>query len=150
MSNLAVRDDSIFSFGGGGHKMATSLDLTNPQNRVVMLNAMQNCDFRLTECQNIPISAVDYLAHEVDITGKESGEIVRCTRLVIIDADGATYECVSDTLLKSIQTVAFAYGPPPWNPPITLTVKMKQRNTRNIYWFEAKEQRPADPDDPTK
>lgn len=117
--------------------LSTSLDLTNPQNRVTLLKAMQDCDYRLTEHVNMPIQACDYVAHKVTITGKETGEVAECMRLVIVDTEGKTYQCVAATLLQSIQTVAFAYGPPPWADPITLTVRTKKRGERSIYWFDA-------------
>lgn len=125
------------SFGNGGTRMSTSLDITKPSERVKLLKAFQDCDARLTESVNLSIKAVDFVAHDVELTSKETGEVVQCTRLVVIDADGLTYECVSGTLLKSLQTVAFAYGQPPWTPPITLTVKTKKRGERSIYWFDA-------------
>jgi len=131
------------SFGGGGQKMSTSLDLQNPSNRVILLKAFQDCDMRLTEAVNVLISAVDYVAHEISLVSKETGELVDAVRLVVIDTDGATYECVSTTLLKSLQTVAFAYGPPPWSPPMTLTVRTKKRGERSIYWFDAEQQKSA-------
>lgn len=138
MDDLAKRGDGLMQFGGHSARMATSLDLTEPNNRVKMLRAMQDCDARLTECVNMDIAAVDYVAHDVDLTSKETGEVVTATRLVLIDADGMCYECVSATLLKSLQTVSFAFGPPPWNPPLTLTVKTKKRGERSIYFFATK------------
>lgn len=129
--------NTLMTLGRQGFTLSTSLDLTNPQNRVTLLKAMQDCDFRLTEHVNMPFDATDYVAHKVMMTSKESGEVVEVTRLVIVDTQGKTYQCVAETLLQSIQTVAFAYGPPPWANPITLTVRTKKRGERSIYWFDA-------------
>ena len=136
MDELVKRGDGIMQFGDASHKMATSLDLTNPNNRVVLLKAMQDCDARLTENVNVPIKVCDYLAHDVEITSRETGELITVTRLVLIDDKGCTYETTGNTLLKSIQTVAYAFGPPPWNPPITMMVRTKKRGERSIYFFE--------------
>jgi hypothetical protein len=135
---LQEQPSGLMSFGDGGRKMSTSLDLQLPNNRVKLLNALQDCDGKLTELVNVPIKVTDYVAHEVDLTSKETGEIVTCTRLVLIDVDGSTYQCVSSTLLRSIQTVAYAFGPPPWNPPLEMTVKTRRNGERSIYWFDVK------------
>lgn len=135
---IAKAKSGLMSFGDGGRKMSTSLDLTQPNNRVKLLNALQDCDGKLTELVNTLLKVTDYVAHEVDITSKETGEVATCTRLVLIDDHGETYQCVSSTLLRSIQTVAYAFGPPPWIPPLEMTVKTRRNGERSIYWLDVK------------
>jgi hypothetical protein len=61
-----------------------------------------------------------------------------CIRLVIVDKAGKTYGCVSNTLLRSLATICYVFGTPPWATPIKLTVRTKRNGEKAIYWFEAK------------
>lgn len=137
MSEIAKQQAGLESIGGKTRQMYTSLDIAKKEKRQLIMKALQDCDAKLTENVNVTISAVDYFAHDVQLKGKEEGEIVDAIRLVVIDDKGLCYECVSQTLLRSLQTVAFVFGPPPWNPPLKLTVKSRRNGERNIYWFES-------------
>lgn len=137
MSDLAKQETGLAQIGGAARQMYTSLDTTKPDKRKLIMKALQDCDAKLTECVNMSIMAVDYFAHDVTLTNKENGELVQAIRLVVIDDKGMCYECVSQTLLRSLQTVAFVFGHPPWTTPLKLTVRSKRNGERNIYWFES-------------
>jgi hypothetical protein len=137
LSEIVKREDGLAQIGGKSRQMYTSLDTTDKSKRMLIMKALQDCDAKLTENVNKSIMAVDYFAHDVQLKGKEDGEIIETIRLVVIDQEGLCYECVSQTLLRSLQTVAFVFGPPPWEPPLKLTVKSKRNGERNIYWFES-------------
>ena len=139
MSDLAIPSDGgIQSFGPQGGRLATSLDLVSQSGKMEMIRCMADCDARLTEEVNQPIAVVDWLVHEVEIVNKQTGESVLCTRMVLIDSDKMTHECVSNTLLQSFKMMLYAFGPCPWEPARVLIVKSKRRGERNIYWLEPK------------
>ena len=137
MSDIAVRQpDGLESFGPQGGRLATSLDLSTQSGKVELIRCMNNCDARLTEEVNQTVAVVDWLVHEVELVSKETGEAVMATRMVLIDADKMTHECVSNTLLQSFKCLVFAFGPCPWSPSRKLMVRSKRKGERNIYWFE--------------
>src|SRR5262245_28345252 len=127
---------ALAALRGTDTKISTSLDLANQDARKILLNCLQNCDARLTEQVNRDIELVNYMAHNIQVQSRAGGELVDCVRLVVIDKDNLTYECVADTLIQSLGSLMFAYGQPPWNPPIKVQVKSKKKGTNSIYWFE--------------
>jgi hypothetical protein len=133
---LATRKASLDSFGIQDQRAATSLDITKPGVSKLILKCLHNCDARLTEEVGLPIKVTDYFIHDVQIVSKEDGEIITMPRLVLIDSDGMAHECCSQTLLSSLKSIASLYGRPPWPNGLTLTVRMKRKGERNIYFFE--------------
>ena len=127
---------ALSALRGVDTKLSTSLDLSDQAKRKILLSCLQNCDARLVEQVNVPLELTDYMAHNIQVANGKGGELVDAVRLVMIDKDGTTYECVADTLVQSLGSLMFAYGQPPWSPPLKVAVRSTQKNTRNIYWFE--------------
>lgn len=141
-SNLStVRPESavgqmLAQLTGQQTSVTSSLNLATPEGRKHLIECMQDCDAKLTEQVNLTIAIKDFVAHTVNITNEENGEVVQAVRLVIIDDKGIKYQCVSQTLLKSLGHMLFLFGDPPWQNPIKVKVKSKMNKQRNIYWFE--------------
>lgn len=135
---IAKQVNDLDSFGLPGRKMATSLDISDKSKRLLILKCLQDCDSRITEHVGEPIVVTDYFIHDVQLTSKEDGELIICPRLVLIDKDGFTHECVSATILSSMQSIAFVNGKPPWPDGVTLVPRMKRKGERNIYFLEMK------------
>jgi hypothetical protein len=129
----------LAEFGGSEQRIGTSLDPTTAGGRKILLASMNECDARLTECVNKPIAVVDFIAHDVELRNHTTGETKPAVRLVLVDANGLTYECVSETLLRSFQRLASLFGPPPWSPPKTLTPMTKKKGEFSVYWFDVEE-----------
>jgi hypothetical protein len=129
----------LMEFGGGGQRLATSLDVDSADGKRAFLTAQQDCDFRLVECVNQPIHVANYLVHDVELSNRETGELTPAVRLVLVDVNGKSYECVAATLLRSFQRIVYLYGRPPWNPPRVLTPKTKKKGEFSIYWFDVPE-----------
>jgi len=136
-SDLAIPQLSLAEMSASKRRMSTSLDLTKNTDRLRLEKAMQGCDGKLTEMVNKTITVTDYVAHDVEMNGKSEGEKVHGVRLVLLSKDGKSYDCVSETLLQSIQLLAFSRGDPPWKNGLKLTICSKKKAERNIYWFEA-------------
>lgn len=126
----------LMSFGGGGQRLSTSLNVDDPAMARRFLSAQQDCDRRLVECVNQQIAVTDYVVHDVELKNRETGEVIPSVRLVLIDKDGLTYEAVSETLLRSFQRIAFLFGKPPWNPSRVLVPMTKKKGEYSIYWFD--------------
>jgi hypothetical protein len=137
-SEIATPAQSLSDMIGGQSRLVSSMDLTKLDNRKILMAALQSTDGKLTDMVNTTIEAVNYVAHDVKVNGKAEGEYIDCIRLVIVDKAGKTYGCVSNTLLRSLATICYVFGTPPWATPIKLTVRTKRNGEKAIYWFEAK------------
>lgn len=135
---VPIRND-LETRGLEGARISTSLDFSKPGVRSVMLEALQNCDARITEHIGEPIDVRDYFIHDVECKDRKTGEIRQAERMVLIDANGMLHECVSETLISSLRNIASLYGRFPWNEPKTLIPRMKRKGELSIYFFEVKE-----------
>lgn len=130
------QERSLVPIGGNQTQMFTSLDMKRPESRKAVMKCLQDCDARITEEVNQKICVSNYFLHVVPVVNKQTGEVKDCERLVLIDKDGMTHECVSAVIINSLRSIAFAFGKPPWPDGINVTVKMKRKGEKAIYWLE--------------
>ena len=114
-----------------------SMVATTPQDKAKLFNAMNNPDERLSDWINKQIKAKDLYVEIVKCTNEETGEVVECPRIVIIDANNKSYQCVSVGIFSALKKIIQIYGAPTWETPITLEVKQitkgrKQMLTLNV------------------
>ena len=60
----------------------------------------------------------------------------RVPRIVLIDADGLAFECVSVGMYSAIRKLVAIYGAPTWEPPLTVTVKQKSVGKGSMYTLQ--------------
>jgi hypothetical protein len=138
--DITLPKPSIMAFGRTQQRLATSLDLTDKKNRLLMMSCLNDCDARITEEVGNVIDVVDYFIHDVQKVDQKTGEVKDLERLVLIDKDGTTHETTGGTLIESLKYVCFAVGsPPPWKDGQKLKVRMKKKDVNNIYFFEVVE-----------
>ena len=92
------------------------------------LRMQSKADFRAAECVNEKINLVHILAHRVRIRNvdTDTGEVtfVPADRLVLLDDEGKTYECVSQGLMQSVLLLVDLMGQPSsWTEPIPVTIR---------------------------
>lgn len=85
-----------------------------------LVNLMNNPDKRLADAVNTTIAVKDVYVEEVELANQETGELQKCPRVVLIDADGVSYGCVSFGVLGSLKKIMAVYGVPTWEDPVTV------------------------------
>lgn len=109
-------------------RLVTSLDPAIKDQARLLLRATQgSATFTADDLLKQDIEVVHVVLHPVSIE-TEDGELIQITRSVLISPSGETAGFASDGVIKSLQSLASIYGPPPWNPPLRL--KLVQVNTR--------------------
>lgn len=126
----------IANWDGQVRRLATSIDLTTEAGRKLYNSCFGECDFQLTEQVNATIAIQDYLIHEYSKLDDRTGEVKDLVRLVLLSADGKSYQCSSAGIINSVRRAAFVYGRPPWKPERRATVKFKTKAGRNIFWLD--------------
>ena len=71
------------------------------------------------------------LAHRVEMTDEETGEITLGDRIVLVTPKGDAYQAVSAGVRRSLQLIFHFKGVPPWTPP--LKVEVTQIPTRRGF-----------------
>lgn len=116
--------------GGGTEMYCSVINDGSMQNKAKVYNMINNPDKRISDVIGEVIQMKDILAHNIDVISEETGEIMKALRVVIIDADGISYEAVSQGVSNSLQRIMDIFGQPnTWEAPIP--VKAVQKSTRN-------------------
>lgn len=131
---LAVQNQTGLEsvFGGIGASFFSGQAKTADEKKL-LANAMNNPDRRLADCVNQEIAMRDIYVEQVDMVKQDTGEVQTCPRIVIIDADGVSYGCVSFGILGSLKKIMSVYGVPTWAEPVTVKpVFINKGNDRRI------------------
>lgn len=118
-------------FGGVGANYFSG-SVKTPEDKKRLVNAMNNPDKRLADMVNTEIQVKDLYVEQVEMVN-ETGELQTCPRIVLIDADGVSYGCVSYGVLGSLKKIMAVYGQPTWEDPVVVKpVFITKGNDRRI------------------
>lgn len=85
-----------------------------------------------------------WLCHEAYVN-KETGR-QQCVRTVLMDATGTCYGFMSNGVYDSLRDLVQALGPGPYDPPINITVRSKDKEGgRRVYTIEPAPRRSEEP-----
>lgn len=110
----------------------------NDAEKRALFKAMNNPDGRIADCINMDIKVKDIYVEKVNCINKETGEVSLCPRIVLIDTDGKSYQCVSIGMYSAIKKLIRLYGQPTWDKGITITIKQIKKSDRSILTFDIK------------
>lgn len=115
-----------------------SMVANTPKEQAALFNAMNNPEFRLADCINETIKVKDVFVEVVNCANEDTGDVVACPRIVLIDSNNKGYQCVSVGIFSALKKLFGVYGEPTkWKAPINLKVKQitkgkKQMLTLNV------------------
>lgn len=105
-------------------KMMTTLDVSDENQADMLLNALQDVDFKLNECIGQEIECVGcYITEtEVDSFNDETGEQITRKKhvLMLFDKDGKSYVTGSNSCYMSFKLIAGLKGLPSQEKPLLL------------------------------
>ena len=113
-------------------KRLTSLDLTDKDNQITILNAMQNCDVKLIDMidQVIEINGCYIEERPVEVVDDDSGEVKTRSKYVtmLFGVDGKSYVAGSYGIFNSLMQLSSVMGlPSPENIYKVKVVKVPAR-----------------------
>ena len=94
-------------------------------------NAVNSADEKIDDHINEVMELVDVVAHPITITDEKTGEVIDTLRVVLVMADGATYQAVSQGIVSSLSKLFAIVGKPSYNPP--LPIKVVKQQTRSGF-----------------
>ena len=107
-----------------GTRKVTSIDINDQDQADMLLNAMQDVDFKLNECIDKEIVTVGFYAREKDVESfnEDTGEtIIRKKHvLMLFDKDGKSYVTGSNACFSSFNDIVAIKGMPTKENPLTL------------------------------
>lgn len=119
-------------------KKATSLDLSDEEQVDMLLNSMQDVDFKLNEYIDKPIEVIGayVVEREVDTVNEETGEVITRKKhvLMLFDSKNKSYVTGSNACYMSFVDIVAIKGMPTKEKPITLIpIKVDAKEKGHSY-----------------
>lgn len=138
---VAADDNSALAF--------SSMKADSVAEKAALFNAISNPAHKLGDFINKTIFIKDIYAELIDMPKTDAdgnpvydadGEQIvdKVPRIVLIDADGDTYQAVSLSVMNNITRLFKMFGAPTWEPALPVEVKQISRNNMRIYAFEVR------------
>ena len=135
---LISANNEIFA-NANNSKRYCSLDLTDKSNKVLLYNALDQCDIVLSDIKGQEINVVGVFVETKDIpekdettgeilTDKETGEIItkKHFRSILFDDEGKTYVAAAFGVYNSLSKIIPVFGNPTKENPIKVKVGTKK------------------------
>lgn len=96
-----------------------------------LYNIMSGESYPISDIVNKPIELAGVIAHYAEMRDRNSGEIRRLPRIVLIDIDGNVFGSVSTTLFKSLVNLLGTFNG--LAQPISITIKNNDKDGKRFY-----------------
>lgn len=110
----------------------TSLGNESREEKSLLYKAMSNPDERLSDHINQTIMVKDVYMEMVDMVNEETGEVVTSPRIVLIDENNVSFQCVSFGVFNALKRIFQVFGEPTWNEPIKMKVIQVQKKEKKM------------------
>lgn len=127
----------VVMFAPAQTSMYCSVKANTPEQKKNLFNLTNGKTERLSDKVNTKINMVDLYAEEVEIVDKNTGELRKMPRIIIIDDKGVGYQCVSQGIFSSMKKLIGFMGEPTYSPAVTIMPKQVTTNNGNkVLTFE--------------
>jgi hypothetical protein len=126
-------------FGGETRvKKATSLDLSDEEQVDMLLNSMQDVDYKINECidKRIEVVGAYVVEREVDTMNEDTGEVITRKKhvLMLFDTDNKSYVTGSNACYMSFVDIVAIKGMPTKEKPLALIpIKVDAKEKGHTY-----------------
>lgn len=136
MNNELMTNSFVTDLENDNNDIFCSFTADKPEDKKKLYKVMTNPDHKLADFINKTISVKDIFSENCQLTDGKTGEVKTMPRIVLIDKDGVSYQCVSYGIYNSIKKLIQIYGLPTWEEPINLLVKQIKAGDKNILSLE--------------
>lgn len=89
----------------------------------LVYNASNNPTHKIDDYINKEIALKDVFVEIIELANENTGELEQAPRIVLIDDEGESYQCVSNGIFGSLKKLMAIFGEPTWEDPIHVIVK---------------------------
>lgn len=130
---MNIEDNELNIFEQGNQKPAyCSIVAESFEDKAKIFNAMSSPDERLRNHINEIIKIRDVYCEIVEFVNKDTGETSEAPRVVLIDTEGKSYQCVSTGIFNSLKGLFTVFGMPSWEKGVPCKVKQVSNGERQI------------------
>lgn len=130
---MNIEEQEMNIFEQGNKKPAyCSIVAETFEDKAKVFNAMSSPDERLRDHINEVIKIKDVYCEVVECENKETGVVSEAPRVVVIDTEGKSYQCVSSGIFNSLKRLFTVFGMPTWEQGVPCKVKQISNGERQI------------------
>ena len=130
---MNIEENELNIFEQGNQKPAyCSIVAESFDDKAKIFNAMSSPDERLRNHINEIIKIRDVYCEIVECVNKETRETSEAPRVVLIDTEGKSYQCVSTGIFNSLKRLFTVFGMPTWDKGVPCKVKQVSNGERQI------------------
>lgn len=130
---MTIEEQDMNIFEQGNKKPAyCSIVAESFDDKAKIFNAMSSPDERLRNHINEIIKIRDVYCEIVECVNKETGATSEAPRVVLIDTEGKSYQCVSTGIFNSLKRLFTVFGMPTWEKGVPCKVKQVSNGERQI------------------
>ena len=111
---------------GANLRAMCSIKAETAEEKALVFNAANNPQHKVADFINKKIMVKDIYAETLELVNKETGEIDKAPRIVLIDEAGEAYECVSVGMFSALKKLIATFGEPTWEQPIPVVIKQEK------------------------
>lgn len=111
---------------GSNLRAMCSIKAETMEEKALVFNAANNPQHKVADFINKKIMVKDIYAETLELVNKETGEVDKAPRIVLIDEAGEAYECVSVGMFSALKKLIATFGEPTWEQPIPVVVKQEK------------------------
>ena len=116
----------------------SSLKNNTIESKKIMFNALQKCDYRVSDMLDTEIDLVNVIMQHYQKVNDETGEVEDKIKTILIDKDKKTYASASHGLFNSMLNVLSMFGEPSkWEEPLKIKV-VETKTKQGFKTFEIK------------
>lgn len=113
-----------------------SLNVNTQKEKEHLFNIISSPTDRIANMINEIIELKDIYVETVELSNEETGEIIFAPRIILIDKNGKSFECVSIGIFSALKKLFQIFGEPCiWEKPIKIKIKQIQKGTKSILTF---------------
>lgn len=121
-----IREYDVRELEGGNLAAFCSVKAETMEDKALVFNAANNPQHKVADYINKKIMVRDVYAETLELINRETGEIDKAPRIVLIDDKGEAYECVSVGMFSALKKLIATFGEPTWEQPIPVVVKQEK------------------------
>lgn len=101
------------------------IDPKDRKSAAKVFDALNNPTFQVADYINKSIEVSNVLLEVAEIVNEDTGEVTRAPRVVLIDAQGNSYQAVSIGMFNAVKNAFRCFGAAPWEPALVFDIKQK-------------------------
>ena len=121
-----IREYDVRELEGTNLAAFCSVNAETMEEKALVFNAANNPQHKVADFINKKIMVRDVYAETLELVNKETGEVDKAPRIVLIDEAGEAYECVSVGMFSALKKLIATFGEPTWEQPIPVVVKQEK------------------------